>query len=141
MGKANRSRDTSPERRLRAALHRRGLRYRVNRRVEPNVPTTVDIAFGPAKVAVFVDGCFWHRCPEHGTLPKANGDWWFSKLEGNVARDRRNDEALSSHGWKVIRLWEHDNPETSADLVAQIVKERTRTTPEPIHKATDDPRQ
>lgn len=129
MGKANRGRDTGPERRLRSALHRRGLRYRVNRRAEPDVRTTVDVVFGPAKVAVFVDGCFWHRCPEHGTLPRANADWWLRKLEANVARDRRNDDALKSRGWKVIRLWEHDDPEDSADMVARIVRQR-------IHEAT-----
>jgi DNA mismatch endonuclease (patch repair protein) len=126
MGKANRGRDTGPELALRSALHRRDLRYRVNRRAAPDVHTTADIVFGPAKVAVFVDGCFWHRCPEHGTLPKANGDWWLRKLEGNVARDRRNDAALETRGWKVIRLWEHDDPERSADAVARVVRDRTR---------------
>src|SRR3954452_12998483 len=98
MGKANRGRDTGPERQLRSALHQRGLRYRVNRRVEADLRATVDIACGPGRVAVFVDGCFWHRCPEHGTLPKANGDWWLRKLDANVARDRRNDAALRSRG-------------------------------------------
>ena len=126
MGKANRGRDTRPERELRSALHRRGLRYRVNRRAAPDVRTTVDIVFGPAKVAVFVDGCFWHRCPQHGTLPKANSEWWLTKLEGNVTRDRRNDAALTSRGWKVIRLWEHDDPERSAELVARTVRQRTK---------------
>lgn len=126
MGKANRGRDTGPERQLRSALHRRGLRYRVNRRVAPDVRTIADVVFGPAKVAVFVDGCFWHRCPEHGTLPKANGDWWLRKLEANAARDRRNDAALELRGWEVIRLWEHDDPEHSADMVVRAVRERTR---------------
>lgn len=125
MGKANRGRDTGPERQLRSALHRRRLRYRVNRRVETGIRTTVDIAFGPAKVAVFVDGCFWHRCPEHGTLPKANGDWWLSKLEANVTRDRRTDAALATRGWQVIRVWEHDDREQAAELVARAVRQRT----------------
>ena len=97
----------------------------MNRRAARDVRTTVDVVFGPAKVAVFVDGCFWHRCPQHGTLPKANGDWWLRKLEANVARDRRNDAALESRGWEVIRLWEHDDPEHAADVVARAVRQRT----------------
>lgn len=124
MGKANRGRDTGPEMRLRSALHQRGLRYRVNRRVERGIRTTVDLAFGPAKVAVFVDGCFWHRCPEHGTMPKANSGWWSEKLAHNVARDRRNDAALTAKGWKVIRVWEHQDVEKAAELIARAVRNR-----------------
>lgn len=122
MGRANRGRDTQPEMRLRSALHRRGMRYRIHRRVEPDVRASVDIAFPSAKVAVFVDGCFWHRCPEHATIPKANGDWWRAKLEGNVARDRRTDEALSSRGWTVIRVWEHEDVEQAAERIACTVR-------------------
>src|SRR5689334_15276812 len=122
MGKANRGRDTAPERRLRSLLHRRGLRFRVNRRVAGDLRTTVDIAFGPARVAVFVDGCFWHQCPEHGTLPKANGAWWAEKLDGNVARDRRTDAALEDRGWTVIRVWEHEDPEKAADRIEAAVR-------------------
>lgn len=132
MGKANRGRDTGPEMRLRSALHRRGLRYRVNRRVERGIRTTVDLAFGPTKVAVFVDGCFWHRCPEHATMPKANRLWWSDKLADNVARDRRNDAALAARGWKVIRVWEHEDVENAAELIAGAVRTRRRdaTSPE-----------
>lgn len=124
MGKANRGRDTGPEMALRAALHRRGLRYRVGRRVEPDVRTTVDIAFGPAKVAVFVDGCFWHGCPIHGTRPKANSSWWAQKLEGTTERDQRSTAALESRGWKVIRVWEHEDADEAASMIETAVRAR-----------------
>src|SRR4051794_14947228 len=75
-GKANRPRNTSPEILLRSALHRQGLRFRVHRRPERDVRTTADVLFGPARIAVFVDGCFWHSCPVHGNLPKSNREWW-----------------------------------------------------------------
>lgn len=122
MGKANRGRDTTPERRLRSALHRRGLRYRVHRRVEPDLRATVDVTFGGARVAVFVDGCFWHRCPLHSTLPKANREWWSQKLADNVDRDRRVDSALTQKGWRVLRIWEHEDPEGAADRIAAVVR-------------------
>lgn len=122
MGRANRGRDTRPERELRSELHRRGLRFRVHRRVEPPLRATVDIAFGPAAVAVFVDGCFWHRCPEHATRPKANGTWWEEKLAANVERDRRTDEALRERGWAVIRVWEHEAPDVAADRIERAVR-------------------
>src|SRR4051812_20941144 len=89
-----RRRDTEPELALRSALHRRGLRFRVDRRVIPAVRTRADVAFATAKVAVFVDGCFWHACPEHQTWPAANRDWWRRKLEENVRRDERTNAAL-----------------------------------------------
>jgi len=122
MGKANRGRDTGPELRLRSALHRRGLRFRVNRRVTDSLRGSVDIVFRTARVAVFVDGCFWHKCPSHGTVPKANQDWWTEKLAGNVARDRRTDAALAAEGWTVVRVWEHEDPEAAADRVAAVLK-------------------
>jgi DNA mismatch endonuclease, patch repair protein len=121
MGRANRARDTSPELMLRKELHRRGLRYRVHRRPVPAVRATADIVFGPARVAVFVDGCFWHRCPQHSVMPKQNGEWWRSKLEGNVARDRRDDRVLDEQGWRVIRVWEHEDPEAAADRIARAL--------------------
>jgi DNA mismatch endonuclease (patch repair protein) len=116
------TRDTSPERALRRELHARGLRYRVHLRPEPALRVTVDIAFTRARLAVFVDGCFWHRCPEHGTLPRANAHWWLDKLNTNVARDRRTDTALTQRGWTVIRVWEHTPPEHGADLIANELK-------------------
>jgi len=119
--KANRSRDTGPERLLRSALHRRGLRFRVHRRPERDLRTSPDIVFGPARTLVFVDGCFWHRCPIHGNLPKSNREWWTAKLDGNVARDRRSDAALSGRGWTVIRVWEHEPFEEAADRIERAV--------------------
>ncbi len=108
--------DSVPEVRLRRELHSRGLRFRVNLR---GLPGTPDIAFTRAKIAVFVDGCFWHRCPEHGVLPKANRNWWREKLDRNVERDRRKDGELEELGWLSIHVWEHDDPSTVADGIEQ----------------------
>ncbi|MBU17951.1 MAG: very short patch repair endonuclease [Chloroflexi bacterium] len=108
--------NSGPEVRLRRELHSRGLRFRVNLR---GLPGTPDIAFTRAKIAVFVDGCFWHRCPEHGVLPKANRDWWREKLDRNVERDRRKDGELEDLGWLSIHVWEHDDPSTVADGIEQ----------------------
>lgn len=105
---ANRSRDTGPELRLRRALHAAGRRYRVNlvlrvpgRRVRP------DLVFTRRRVAVFVDGCYWHRCPQHGRMPADPTGYWAAKLQRNVDRDRAVDEALRTAGWQVLRIWEH----------------------------------
>lgn len=119
--RANRPRDTSPELRLRSALHRRGLRFRVHRRPERDLRTTADVVFGSARVAVYVDGCFWHACPEHGNLPKANREWWQTKLQATIDRDRRNVEALQARDWQVIRVWEHQDPEDAAELISEIL--------------------
>jgi DNA mismatch endonuclease (patch repair protein) len=105
---------TKPEVALRRELHRRGLRFRVN---HPGLPGRPDIVFTRAKVAVFVDGCFWHRCPEHGTLPRNNRDWWHAKLDRNVDRDRAKDSALGELGWHVLHVWEHEPTEPAADRV------------------------
>jgi DNA mismatch endonuclease (patch repair protein) len=105
---------TKPELALRRELHRRGLRFRVN---HPELPGRPDIAFTRAKIAVFVDGCFWHRCPEHGTLPRNNREWWEAKLDRNVARDRAKDAALVDLGWTVMHAWEHESPDFVADRV------------------------
>ncbi|MEP1123393.1 MAG: very short patch repair endonuclease [Ilumatobacter sp.] len=121
-----RRRDTKPEVALRSALHRQGLRFRVDRKVLPGMRSRPDIVFGPAKVAVFVDGCFWHRCPEHGTRPKNNQEWWDQKLDANVARDRRVDAELREAGWEVIRFWEHEDPLEAAERTASVVDERRR---------------
>jgi DNA mismatch endonuclease, patch repair protein len=105
----NRRRDSRAELALRSELHRRGLRFRVDmalraggRLVRP------DIVFTRARIAVFVDGCFWHCCPEHGNQPRANSDYWGPKLARNVARDRAVGEALGRGGWEVLRVWEHE---------------------------------
>lgn len=121
--RAQRQRDTLPELRLRSELHRRGLRFRVNHPL-PTSRRRADIVFPRQRVAVFVDGCFWHGCPEHATWPKANADWWRAKIETNRIRDRDTDNALATHGWVVVRLWEHEDPATAADVV-QAVLSRT----------------
>ena len=130
---ANRRRDTKPELVLRQELHRRGLRYRVDFAPIRGLRCRPDLVFTRARVAVFVDGCFWHRCPVHGTAPVANGDWWRAKLDGNVARDRRNDRALREAGWEVLRVWEHEPLVDAAGRVVVTVRrarERLKATSE-----------
>lgn len=112
-----RRRDTDPELLLRHALFALGLRYRVEYPVPSRPRCTIDVAFPRAKVAVFVDGCFWHRCPTHQTHPKTNGEWWKRKLEANVERDRRVDAALVEQGWCSVRIWEHTTTESAVDQV------------------------
>jgi DNA mismatch endonuclease (patch repair protein) len=116
---ANRRADTKPEIALRRVLHARGLRFRkdhqlalADRRVRP------DVVFTRAKVAVFLDGCFWHRCPEHATTPATNTDYWIAKFERNVERDRAVDRSLTAEGWTVVRVWEHEDSGDAADRVA-----------------------
>jgi DNA mismatch endonuclease (patch repair protein) len=106
----NRRTDTRPEVALRRALHACGLRFRKDFRLDVGrLRTRPDVVFTRAKVAVFVDGCFWHSCPDHATRPKRNDDYWLPKLARNVQRDRAHDAALSAHGWTVIRIWEHES--------------------------------
>lgn len=121
---AQRTRDTKPETLLRQALYRRGLRYRLHQRPLPGLRRTVDVIFGPAQVAVEVRGCFWHACEVHGTWPKANGDWWSSKLLSNRRRDEELAAALAQAGWVLVVVWEHDDPERAADVIVRIVAER-----------------
>jgi DNA mismatch endonuclease (patch repair protein) len=117
--KANRRRDTKPELALRSALHAMGYRYRKDFRLDlPARRVRPDIAFTSRKVAVFVDGCFWHACPVHGSKPRNNEWYWSPKLEKNVERDRAADAALAAAGWTVVRLWEHV---PVADAVAAVV--------------------
>ena len=108
---------TKPEVAVRRELHRRGLRYRTN---HPGLPGRPDIAFTKVRLAVFVDGCFWHRCPEHGVLPKNNREWWQAKLQRNVERDREKDAALVALNWHVCHFWEHENPERVADEISRL---------------------
>lgn len=112
---------TDPEMALRRELHRRGLRYFVDRAPLRGQRRRADVVFPRARIAVYVDGCFWHRCPEHATNPKNNAQWWADKLAGNVARDRATDAALTEAGWQVIRVWEHEDPVAAADLVQSAV--------------------
>lgn len=116
----NRRTDTKPEKALRSALHAAGYRFRKDYRVDLGaVKPRPDIVFTRAKVAVFVDGCYWHSCPEHGTKPTRNADYWTPKLARNVERDREHDAALLEAGWAVVRVWEHTPvPEAVTTVVA-----------------------
>lgn len=115
------SRDTAPEIAVRRLLHAAGLRYRVNVPV-PGMPRrTIDIAFGKYKVAIFMDGCFWHGCPEHATHPKANSEWWRRKLDRNMSRDIETTGHLTEAGWTVLRFWEHEDPLKVALRVQEVV--------------------
>ena len=117
-------RDTAPELELRRELWRRGLRYRVDRPLDGRRRRRADLTFVGPKVVVFVDGCFWHGCPEHGTSPKANAEWWAEKLARNVSRDADTDEYLTSQGWTVLRFWEHEDVLAAADQVERVVSPR-----------------
>ncbi|XVV07826.1 very short patch repair endonuclease [Actinosynnema sp. CA-248983] len=119
-----RSRDTGIEVALRRELHRLGLRYRVHQRPVRAVRREADVVFGPAKVAVFVDGCFWHGCPDHGTWPKRNSDFWRTKIETNQVRDANTDALLSEAGWLAVRVWEHEDPTTAAAKIHETVLSR-----------------
>jgi DNA mismatch endonuclease (patch repair protein) len=110
-------RDTKPELLLRQELHRRGLRYRVQIKVPGNNRRTIDIAFTRVRLAVYVDGCFWHGCPEHHVRPRVNSEWWRWKIERNQQRDRDTDEQLAQAGWDVLRIWEHVEVRAAADVV------------------------
>lgn len=121
--KANRRRDTKPELRLRQALHANGYRYRVDMALEvPGRRVRPDVVFTRAKVAVFVDGCFWHSCPEHGRMPSDPTGYWHAKLARNTARDREVDEALIQAGWQVVRVWEHAPLDDAVDAVVHAVE-------------------
>jgi DNA mismatch endonuclease, patch repair protein len=120
--RANRRRDTKPELALRSALHAMGYRYRKDLRLDlPQRRVRPDIAFTSRKVAVFVDGCFWHACPEHGSQPKNNEWYWSPKLAKNVERDRAADAALAEAGWTVVRLWEHISLDDAVAMVVAVV--------------------
>jgi DNA mismatch endonuclease (patch repair protein) len=112
-----RQRDTKPELELRSALHRKGLRFFVNRAPLSAVRRRADVVFPRLRVAVYVDGCFWHGCPLHGTWPKANADWWREKIERNRERDRDTDRRLADANWTVVRVWEHESTDEAADRV------------------------
>jgi len=124
--KRQRQRDTKPELALRRELHRRGLRYRIEMPVVDR-RRRHDIVFSSAKVVVDVRGCFWHGCPDHGTLPKANAEWWRAKLAANRERDLDTESRLSEAGWSFIVVWEHDEPVATADLVESTVHHRLDT--------------
>lgn len=114
-----RRRDTRLELEVRKRLHALGYRFRVDYQLDPSLRVRGDIVFTQRKLVVFIDGCFWHGCPDHATAPKNNAEWWREKLATNVDRDRRYTTALRERGWAVARFWEHEEP---ADVVSAVVK-------------------
>lgn len=120
--RGNRRADTRPEMRLRSALHRRGMRFRKDYRIDAgHRRVRADVAFPRQRLAVFVDGCFWHSCPDHGAAPKSNLDYWIPKLQGNIDRDRAVDQALQDSGWTVLRFWAHVPVAVAAREICQRI--------------------
>jgi DNA mismatch endonuclease (patch repair protein) len=114
---------TRPETRLRSMLHVRGLRFRKNHPLRiGGLLVRPDVVFVGARVAVFVDGCFWHRCPDHGTRPRHNTEYWAGKLDRNVARDVLVTAALRDDGWRVVRIWEHVPSSDAAEIVVDALR-------------------
>ena len=122
--KANRRRDTKPELRIRSALHRSGLRFRVDTAPLAGVRRRADIVLTRVHVAVFIDGCFWHGCPEHFIPPKTNADYWRQKIQRNRDRDKETDRILADAGWTVLRFWEHENPSDAAYVIVKAWQAR-----------------
>ncbi|MCP2334562.1 very short patch repair endonuclease [Actinoalloteichus caeruleus] len=120
--RANRRRDTGPEIALRSLLHKAGLRYRVDVCPLGTTRRRADIVFPRKRVAVFVDGCFWHGCPEHLRAARTNADAWAAKLEGNRVRDAETNRLLRDAGWSVIRVWEHEDPADAAERISRVVR-------------------
>lgn len=119
--RSNRRRDASPELAVRRRLHAAGLRYRVD--FAPlGGRRRADIVFTRQHVAEFIDGCYWHGCPDHATFPKRNSDYWLPKLARNVERDRETDQSLREAGWTVLRFWEHESPDDVARRIAVAVR-------------------
>lgn len=123
---ATRSAGTRPERALRSALHRLGLRYRVNRLLLPDLRRRADVVFGRHKVAVYVDGCFWHGCEKHVAWPKSNAAWWREKITSTQRRDRDTDARLAAAGWTVVRVWEHEDPLDAAHRIERLLRDVQR---------------
>lgn len=121
-----RQRDTAAETAVRRILHSLGLRFRIDRQVVPDLRRRADIVFVSARVAVFIDGCFWHSCPIHRTSPRANGKWWEDKLAENRRRDLDTNRRLRDAGWHVERIWEHEAPAMAAARIAKVVRARLR---------------
>lgn len=117
-------RDTAPELAVRRELHALGFRYRVAFPVPGQRRRTIDIAFTRRQLAVFVDGCFWHGCPAHGTSPRSNSDWWQQKIGANRARDRGTEQLLERVGWSFLRFWEHEDPAIVANSIAKRLARR-----------------
>lgn len=114
---SNRGRDTGPELAVRRLLHASGLRYRVDLAPVKGLRSRADIVFTRRRLAVFIDGCFWHRCPEHATFPKTNAAYWLPKLDRNAERDAETTRRLEEAGWRVMRFWEHESPSEIAGAI------------------------
>lgn len=122
--RGNRKFDTRPEAAVRSAAHGLGLRFRKHERPIPSLNCAADIVFRHERVAVFVDGCYWHGCPEHGTRPRTNSAYWSAKIARNMERDTRNDAVLVEAGWLAVRVWEHEDPEQAARQIRDLVHHR-----------------
>jgi DNA mismatch endonuclease (patch repair protein) len=118
----NRSRDTTPELAVRRRLHRAGLRFRVALRPVRHLNRTADIVFTRQRIAIFIDGCYWHACPEHRTVARSNAAYWSEKLERNTARDANTTSQLQAAGWTVLRFWEHEDPDAVAATIVAAVR-------------------
>ena len=119
-----RQKGTAAEMALRRELYRRGLRYRVDYEVLEKPRRVADVAFPGLRIAVFVDGCFWHGCPEHASWPKQNAEFWRQKIEANQQRDRDTNERLDRMGWTVLRFWQHESPAEAAESIARMVRNK-----------------
>lgn len=118
---AQSSSNTKPEILLRRELHRRGVRFRLDQTLPTHRRRRADIVWRRRKLAVFVDGCFWHGCPLHFVLPKTNSAWWADKIEANRVRDQATSSDLATLGWTVVRVWEHSDPYASADAIKGLL--------------------
>lgn len=118
----NKRRDTRPEMEVRRAVHALGLRYRVDARPLAHLNRRADLVFRRAKVAVFIDGCYWHGCPQHGTIARTNSHYWAAKIQRNRDRDADTDARLREAGWAVLRIWEHEEPAQAAANIAHLVR-------------------
>lgn len=123
--KAAKPRDTAAEKAVRSALHRRGLRFRIDTKPIKELNRRADIIFRPERIAIFIDGCFWHGCPMHGTQAKANAEFWRLKIKRNQERDLDTTKKLEECGWKVIRIWEHEDPEEAAQKIYNLIKDKS----------------
>ncbi len=122
--RANRGRDTSLELRVRGELHRRGLRYRVDLAPLAGLRSRADIVFTRRRIAVYLDGCFWHGCPTHGVTPKAHAEFWTQKLARNKQRDAETSRVLTEAGWAVLRFWEHEDTAAVVAAIESAVRQR-----------------
>jgi DNA mismatch endonuclease (patch repair protein) len=122
----NKSRDTKPEIAVRSAVHALGMRYRVSARPLRDLRRTADLVFRNARVAVFVDGCFWHGCLAHHAPPRTNARYWATKIQGNKSRDEDTTERLRKEGWTVLRFWSHEEPLSVATQIAKVVAANVR---------------